>query len=158
MERNIGLTANQQASVAQILASLVADEYVLHTKTRNSHWNVRGPQLHDLHKFFEAQYEELDDIVDEMAERIRALGESVPGTLAKFLQAARLKEQPGQRSSAADMIAQLLADYETLIRQLRKDPETVGAEHHDAGTNDFLTGLMEKHEHMAWMLRAHLET
>lgn len=158
MERNIGLTAQQQTSVAKILATLVADEYVLYTKTRNYHWNVRGPQFHDLHKFFEAQYEELDDIIDGVAERIRALGESAPGTLAEFLQAARLKEQPGKHLSAADMIAQLLADHETVIRQLRKDLETVAAEHHDAGTNDFLTGLMEKHEHMAWMLRAHLET
>lgn len=158
MERHIGLTAQQQASVATILATLLADEYVLYTKTQNYHWNVKGPQFHDLHTFFESQYEELDDIVDEVAERIRALGEPTPGTLAEFLQVARLTEQPGKRLSATDMIAQLLADHESVIRHLRKDLETVEAEHHDAGTNDFLTGLMEKHEHMAWMLRAHLET
>jgi len=157
MERNIGLTAQQQAGVARILATLLADEYVLYTETRNYHWNVKGPQFHDLHKFFESQYEELDDIVDEVAERIRAIGQPVPGTLAEFLQVARLKEQPEKRLAATDMIAQLLADHESVIRELRKDLETVGAEHHDAGTNDFLTGLMEKHEHMAWMLRAHLE-
>ncbi|MGZ8382639.1 MAG: Dps family protein [Nitrospira sp.] len=157
MKTHIGLTSQQQTGVTGILRTLLADEYVLYTKTRNFHWNVRGLHFHDLHKFFETQYEELDDIVDEVAERIRTLNDLSPGTLVEFTQLTRLKEQPEQRLAAKEMIAQLLSDHESVIRQLRMDLEKVGDEYHDTGTNDFLTGLMEQHEKMAWMLRAHLD-
>ncbi|MGZ8393396.1 MAG: Dps family protein [Nitrospira sp.] len=157
MKTHIGLTSQQQTGVTGILRTLLADEYVLYTKTRNFHWNVRGLHFHDLHKFFETQYEELDDIVDEVAERIRTLNDLSPGTLVEFTQLTRLKEQPEQRLAAKEMIAQLLSDHESVIRQLRMDLEKVGDEYPDTGTNDFLTGLMEQHEKMAWMLRAHLD-
>jgi starvation-inducible DNA-binding protein len=130
---------------------------LLYTKTRNYHWNVVGPQFNDLHKFFEAQYEELDDIVDETAERARALGGNALGTLTEFAQRSRLKEQPGKYPDAKGMLAALLADHETVIRNLRTDADATLDKHGDAGTNDFLVGLMEKHEKMAWMLRAFQE-
>ena len=157
MKPNIGINDTQRAAVVEILNTLLADEYLLYTKTRNYHWNVVGPQFNDLHKFFEAQYEELDGIVDEVAERARALGGHALGTLAEFTQHARLKEHPGQRPDAKAMLAALLADHETLIRHLRTDAEVTMDKHKDAGTNDFLIGLMEKHEKMAWMLRAFQE-
>jgi starvation-inducible DNA-binding protein len=136
------------------LNNLPADEYVLYTKTRNYHWNVVGPQFNDLHKFFQEQYEALDEMVDEVAERARSVGGKAYGTLAEFSQHSRLKEQPGKQPAAATMVANLQADHEAMVRTLRADLETVMEKHNDAGTNDFLTGLMEKHEKMAWMLRS----
>jgi starvation-inducible DNA-binding protein len=156
MKPNIDLSQEQRESVVKILNALLSDEYLLYTKTRNYHWNVVGPQFNDLHKFFEGQYEELDHMIDEVVERARSLDGWALGTLAEFSQHARLKEEPGRYSPAQAMIANLLADHETLIRQLRVDLETSAEKYHDAGTNDFLTGLMEKHEKMAWMLRAFL--
>jgi starvation-inducible DNA-binding protein len=157
MAIDIGLTEAQRDGVGRILGALLADEYVLYTKTRNYHWNVVGPQFNDLHKFFEAQYEDLDDVVDEVAERLRALGLPTPATLAEFARLARLGEKPGERPTARGMLAALLADHEAVIRALRADLETTVTQHRDAGTCDFLTGLMERHEKMAWMLRAFLE-
>jgi starvation-inducible DNA-binding protein len=158
MSPNIDIADNDRASVVKILNTLLADEYVLYTKTRNYHWNVVGPQFNDLHKFFAEQYEALDEIVDEVAERARTLGGRSVATLAEFQEASRLKEHPGQYPTADDMLDNLLADHETTIRQLRADADTVGNKHHDAGTNDFLIGLLEKHEKMAWMLRAFHES
>jgi starvation-inducible DNA-binding protein len=157
MSLNIGLSEEQREGVVGILNTLLADEYLLYTKTRNYHWNVVGPQFNDLHKFFEAQYTALNEIVDDVAERGRTLGGNAPGTMAEFLKYTRLTEQPGHYPDARDMIADLLADHEALICQLRVDLETCVEKYHDAGTNDFLTGLMEQHEKMAWMLRAFLE-
>ena len=157
MNPSIGLSDGDRRGAVEILSALLADEYVLYTKTRNYHWNVVGPQFNDLHKFFESQYEQLDDIVDDVAERARALGGRALGTLHEFKEAARLKEEPGVELTSRDMLARLLADLEVLIRQLRVDLQTAADKHKDAGTSDFLTGHMEAHEKMAWMLRAFLE-
>ena len=157
MKPNMGLSDEQRAQVVKILMGLLADEYVLYTKTRNYHWNVTGLQFNDLHKFFESQYEELNDIVDDVAERARTLGGHANGTLSEFVQHARLKEQPGQFPPANEMVANLLTDHEALVRQLRADLTTYIDKYHDAGTSDFLTGVLEKHEKMGWMLRAFLE-
>ncbi|HEY7204879.1 MAG TPA: DNA starvation/stationary phase protection protein [Methylomirabilota bacterium] len=157
MTFNIGLSESNRESVVKILNAVLADEYVLYTKTRNYHWNVVGPQFNDLHKFFEGQYEALEEMVDEVAERARALGGKAYGTLAEFSQHSRLKEQPGVQPAALTMVANLQADHEAMVRTLRADLETVMEKHNDAGTSDFLTGLMEKHEKMAWMLRAYNE-
>jgi starvation-inducible DNA-binding protein len=157
MHANIGLSIEQGEGVVGILNALLADEYLLYTKTRNYHWHVVGPQFHELHKFFETQYNELNEIVDAVAERSRSLGGKALGTMGEFLKHTRLNEQPGHYPEAPDMIADLLADHEAVIRQLRLDLETCTGQYHDAGTTDFLTGLMEQHEKMAWMLRAFLE-
>ena len=157
MDTNIGLSDAQRRGVVDILTALLADEYVLYTKTRNYHWNVVGPQFNDLHKFFQEQYEALDDVVDEVAERARTLGGHAVGTLSELVQLTRLKEHPARYPDAREMLANLLADHEAIIRALRRDLETADEQHHDIGTNDFLTGLMERHEKMAWMLRAFLE-
>jgi len=156
MNPNLGMSDGSRQNVVTFLNDVLADEYVLYTKTRNYHWNVVGPQFNDLHKFFEAQYSELNDIVDDVAERARALGGRALGTLAEFSQHARLKEQPGTYPDATGMLRDLLGDHEAVIRRLREDLEVVMEKHRDAGTNDFLTGLMEQHEKMAWMLRAFL--
>jgi len=153
---NIGLSEEDQKGAIGILTKLLADEYLLFTKTRNYHWNVVGPHFHDLHKFFESQYEEIDGKIDEIAERIRSLGGNTMATLAEFVQHTRLKENPGEYSDARTMVSKLLSDHESVIRSLRGDVTVCFDKYHDIGTQDFLTGLIEDHEKMAWMLRATL--
>ena len=156
MAPDIGLADDRRDGVLRILTALLADEYVLYTKTRNYHWNVVGPQFNDLHKFFETQYDALDEVVDEVAERSRTLGGPAIGTLAEMLDHARLKEHPKQYPDARQMLANLLADHEAIVRTLRGDLAAAMDKFGDAGTSDFLTGLLEKHEKMAWMLRSFL--
>jgi starvation-inducible DNA-binding protein len=156
MSVNIGLTDDDRQRVVAILNTLLADEFLLYTKTRNFHWNVTGPQFNDLHKFFEAQYEALDATIDAVAERARALGGRALGTLEELRTGARLGEKPGVTPAARDMLATLLADHEALARSLREDITTVNDRHRDVGTADFLTGLLEGHEKAAWMLRSFL--
>lgn len=151
---NIGLSVEQREGVAGILRQVLADEYVLYTKTRRYHWNVEGPNFHDLHKFFEDQYDEIDESIDEVAERLRKLGHYSPGSLKEFLADARLAEDSGAQIPAAKMIANLLADHEALVSSLRVDLDSANTTFGDAGTQDFLTGLMQDHEKAAWMLRS----
>jgi starvation-inducible DNA-binding protein len=157
MKLSIGLTKEQREGVIGLLKSTLADQYVLYTKTRNFHWNVTGPQFHDLHKLYESQYEAIDDAIDETAERIRSLGGVSPGSLKEMLALARLKEAPGKALPGKDTTALLLADHEAVIQQLRKDIVTAQEKFGDAGTSDYFTGLIQDHEKMAWMLRATLE-
>jgi starvation-inducible DNA-binding protein len=157
MNINIGLSDAQREGVVHILNTLLSDEYVLYTKTRNYHWNVTRPQFNDFHKFFEEQYTALNDVVDEVAERARSLGGNALGTVAEFAQHTRLTEHPGKYPTAREMLTNLLHDHEAVIRNLRTDLETCLERYHDAGTSDFLTAVMEKHEKMAWMLRAVLQ-
>ena len=157
MKPNIAISDDNRAGLQKILGSLLADEYLLYTKTRNYHWNVVGPQFNDLHKFFETQYEALNEVVDDVAERARTLGGNAPGTLTEFIEQARLKEHPKHYPDAKQMLANLVADHEAIVRTLRADLQAAMDTYKDAGTSDFLTGLMEKHEKMAWMLRSFLE-
>ncbi|MEZ5354681.1 MAG: DNA starvation/stationary phase protection protein [Bryobacteraceae bacterium] len=153
MKPNLGLTDEQRSGVAALLSKTLADEYVLYTKTRNYHWNVTGPHFNDLHKFFESQYDLLAASIDEIAENIRYFGEKAPATLADFARLTRLPEHPGAYPPANEMIANLLADHETIIRQLRTDIRAAEG-HGAADAADFLTALLEQHDKMAWMLRA----
>jgi starvation-inducible DNA-binding protein len=157
LKPNIGLADKDREEVVDFLNSLLANEYVLYTKTRNYHWNVTGPQFHDLHEFFAKQYEELDEIVDDVAERARQLGGNALGTLSEFQKRARIKEHQNEYPDARTMISNLLDDHEAVIRSLRMDADATADKYHDMGTNDFLIGLMEQHEKMAWMLRSFLE-
>lgn len=154
LKPNIGISEQNLEGVIKILSALLADEHVLYTKARNYHWNVVGDQFNDLHKFFQTLYEELEKHIDEIAERIRALGGNAIGTMKEFIEIARLKEHPGEYPDAKTMLKNLLNDYETLIRNLRNDAVTVSEKYQDAGTADFLTDLMSKYEKTAWMLRA----
>jgi starvation-inducible DNA-binding protein len=158
MTPNIGLNADTRKSETEMLGANLADLHVLYQKTRNYHWNVVGPRFHELHEFFEEQYTEIAENIDEVAERIRQLGGKAPGTMAEYLKTARLsEEQPGVYPDAETMIANLLADHEAIIRQLREDINTADEDCGDTGTADFLTALLEDHEKKAWMLRSFLE-
>jgi starvation-inducible DNA-binding protein len=156
MQPNIGIKPENLTAVSHILNGILADEFLLYTKTRNAHWNVEGPDFHDKHKFFESQYEQLDEIMDEVAERIRMLGHYAPATLKDFLQLTHLTEQMREKNDSAGFIRELLADHETIIIAMRENIDRFATGFKDLGTSDFITGLMEEHEKMAWMLRSHL--
>ncbi len=154
---NIGLTDQQCAGVAEILDRTLSDLFVLYTKTRNYHWNVVGEHFRDLHKLLEEQFEELEEAIDLVAERSRKIGAPALGTLKEFLQHASLKEQPGDYPDSFTMLSNLCADHEAVIQWLRQAADDCDDKYHDMGTNDFLLGLMQEHEKMAWMLRSYLE-
>ncbi len=151
---NVGLDDDKRSGIVDALNVLLADEFLLYTKTRNYHWNVMGPRFHDLHLFFEKQYEQLDEIMDDVAENARQFGGFAKGTMAEYVQASRLKESPGKHPGEDDMISDLLADHETIIRALRKDIDKADKKFDAADAADFLTGVLEEHNKMAWMLRA----
>ena len=153
---NIGIKEENLNEIAHTLSVALADEFVLYTKTRNAHWNVEGPDFHEKHLFFESQYEQLDETMDDVAERIRMLGHYAPATLKQFLQLTRLTEQTREKNDAHGFVKELIADHESVIIHLRENISRIANDLLDAGTSDFITGLMEKHEKMAWMLRAQL--
>ncbi|MBA4056598.1 MAG: DNA starvation/stationary phase protection protein [Marivirga sp.] len=157
MEAKIGIKQKHLAKVALELSTVLADEFLLYTKTRNAHWNVEGPDFHSAHKFFEFQYEFLDEAMDDVAERIRSIGHYAPATLKEFLKLTRLTEETREANDSAGYIKELLMDHEAIIIRLREGINVIMNEYQDAGTSDFITGLMEKHEKMAWMLRSHLK-
>src|ERR1700761_598774 len=150
----IGIKAESRKAVSDELVKLLADEFVLYTKTRNAHWNVVGPDFHSKHLFFESQYEQLDETMDSVAERLRQLGHYAPATLQSFLQLTHLTEKLGEKNDSMGFIKELVMDHEAIIVFIRENINRVANDYGDAGTSDFLTGLMEEHEKMAWMLRA----
>lgn len=157
MKPNIGIADKQRQEVATELSKVLADEYVLYTKTRNAHWNVEGADFFDKHKFFEGQYEQLDEFIDDIAERIRTIGHYAPATLKSFLSLTHLTEKSGSKNDSQGFIKELLKDHESIIIHVRELINRLANELNDSGTSDFVTGLMEKHEKMAWFLRAHLK-
>jgi starvation-inducible DNA-binding protein len=154
---NIGLTEEQREGVTKLLNSDLADLYLLLIKTKKYHWDVVGPQFRSLHQLWEEQYESLTINIDKTAERVRALGGYPVGTAEGFLKHSTLKEQPGTLPNANEMVQSLVNDHEQVIRNLREHIDRCGEEFHDQGTADFLTGLMEEHEEIAWMLRSFIE-
>lgn len=157
LQPNIGISDKNRTAVSEVLNARLSDTFVLYAKLRKYHWNVTGIHFHELHELFEEQYHQLEESMDEIAERIRQVGGFAFGTLDEFKGHTALEEQPGIVPKAEDMLRDALADHETVIRQLRKDITAADEEYGDIGTSDFLTGLLESHEKMAWMLRAHLD-
>ncbi len=154
---NIGLTEEQRQGVIELLNKDLADAYVLLVKTKKFHWDVTGPQFRTLHELWEEQYETLTETIDALAERVRTLGGYPVGTLKGFLDHATLKEETGNVPTATEMVARLVDDHEQIIRNLREHIDRSSDDFHDEGTADFLTGLMEGHEEIAWMLRSFIE-
>jgi starvation-inducible DNA-binding protein len=157
MKANIGITEENRAAVSAQLAKLLADEFVLYTKTRNAHWNVEGPDFHSMHLFFESQYEELDDIMDSVAERMRMIGHYAPATLKSFLQLTHLGELTERSNDSLGFIRELVEDHNSIIEFIRGNINPFANDYGDAGTSDFITGLMETHEKMVLLLRSHLK-
>lgn len=137
------------------LERLLADSYTLYLKTQNYHWNVTGTMFTTLHNLFELEYTELVSAVDEIAERIRALGARAPGSFSQFLEQATVREDVGS-PVATEMIRALVADQEALAisaRQVIETAESAG----DQATIDLAVRRIQVHEKNAWMLRSHLE-
>jgi starvation-inducible DNA-binding protein len=155
VEIQIGLNSNSRKTVVKRLSKLLADEQILYTKLRNYHWNVEGMFFQTLHLFFQEQYTALFTITDDIAERIRSLGEYSIGALNAFLDNTRLKETNHLDGNAEKMLQNILKDHESIIRRIRGDIK-ITQKMNDEGTTDFLIGLMERHEKMAWMVRSHL--
>lgn len=150
---NIGISGKNLNHVIEHLSICLSNEMTLYVKTRKSHWNVCGESFMELHKLFEGQYKQLEESIDEIAERIGKLGGKTIGTMNEYSKLTVIKEAPGKYSSSKEMIKELLRDHETIIIQLRKDIDDCIEKNKDAGTADFLTSLMEQHETIAWILR-----
>lgn len=151
-----GIDAETRARITEGLGRLLADTYTLYLKTHNYHWNVTGPMFQTLHLMFETQYNELALAVDLIAERIRALGAKAPGSYAEFARLTSIPE-PTATPSATDMIRDLVAGQETVVRTARALFPVV-EDAHDEPTADLLTQRMQIHEKTAWMLRSMLES
>ena len=150
---------NDQAARHQVAASLsklLAETYTLYLKTQGFHWNVTGPRFHDLHKLFEAQYNELAEANDEIAERIRALGVKAPASYSEFKKLAAISEETGA-PAANEMIRQLLTDNRSAVRAAQTVVEAA-EEHDDIGSADLATQRIRAHEKAAWMLDALLQS
>ena len=152
---DIGISELNRKNISEGLSRLLADSYTLYLKTHNFHWNVTGPLFNTLHVMFEQQYTELANAVDEIAERIRALGFPAPGSYAQFGDLTNITEETGV-PSAQEMIAQLAKDQEIVARTAR-EVFPVADEAHDEPTADLLTQRMQVHEKTAWMLRSMLD-
>ena len=157
MKTQIGIRPEDLVQVADTLNKLLSDEHVLYIKTRNAHWNVIGPDFAAQHKFFESQYDQLEEIIDEVAERIRAIGHYTVGTMEDFLKLTQLNENSVEKNDSLSFIKDLLSDHESVIIEIRENIDHFADDLHDIGSSDFITSLMETHEKMAWMLRSHLQ-
>jgi starvation-inducible DNA-binding protein len=153
MKPNIGISEKHLKEVGKALTAALADLNVLYSKTRKFHWNVSGDSFMEYHKLFESQYEQLEEAIDQVAERINKLGSHVIGTLEEYLKNTQLKESPGVYPSSKEMVKELLHDHESVIIYLRKTIDDCDEKYKDSGTADFLTQLMEQHETIAWTLR-----
>lgn len=150
---NTGLDDNARKAVAAALNGVLADTYVLYQKTHAYHWNVTGPQFVTLHTMFEGQYREMWAALDTIAERVRALGEFAPASGKAFSDMASIESAEASPPPAAEMVKNLLAGHEALIRRARKALD-VADDVDDAASEDLLTQRIQIHEKTAWMLRA----
>jgi starvation-inducible DNA-binding protein len=156
MKANIGISEANSKAVALILNQLISDEQVLFAKTRNYHWNIESPSFMELHKFYEGQYTELAETIDEIAERVRKIGHYAEGRLKDYLKLANLEEGE-YTNDQPTQLKNLLDDHETIVRGIRGHISKVEDDYKDIGTADFLTGVLKQHEQWAWMIRAYLK-
>ena len=150
---NTGLDENARKSVAQALNQTLADTYALYMKTHAYHWNVTGPQFHTLHVMFEEQYREMWAALDEIAERVRALGVFAPTSAKALAELSAVENADAAPPPAAEMVKRALDGHETLIKRARESLATA-EEAGDAASADLLTVRIQSHEKTAWMLRA----
>ncbi len=137
-----------------MLSRVLSNTYLLLVKTQNFHWNLVDPRFHSLHGFFEEQYEDLFSAADEIAERIRSIGQRAPGSMREFLDLSNLDESTGSLTGD-EMLSELLGDHEHLVKELRQQiKESQACE--DEGTADLLIQRLKVHEKSAWMIRSHI--
>ena len=153
---NIGISDKDRAAIAQGLSRLLADTYTLYLTTHNFHWNVTGPMFNTLHAMFMAQYTELWNAVDPVAERIRSLGHPAPGSYGQFGKLSSLKDAPSAPPKALEMVRILVEGHEAVARTARA-VFPLADKAGDEPTADLLTQRLTVHEQTAWMLRSLLE-
>jgi starvation-inducible DNA-binding protein len=153
---NIGISQEDREKIAEGLSRLLADTYTLYLTTHNFHWNVTGPQFNTLHTMFMAQYTELWNAVDPIAERIRSLGFPAPGSYSSYQQLSVVPDAPTTPPKANEMIDILINGHETVARTARSVFE-LADQANDQPTADLLTQRLDIHEKTAWMLRSLLE-
>ena len=156
MSINIGISEKDRAAIAGGLSKLLADTYTLYLTTHNFQWNVTGPMFNTLHLMFMAQYTELWNAVDPVAERIRSLGHPAPGSYAQFGKLSSIADAPAVPPKALEMVAILVAGHEAVARTARSI-FPLADKANDEPTADLLTQRLTVHEQTAWMLRSLLE-
>lgn len=155
MKIDIGISDDNRKAIADGLSAVLADTFALYIKTHGFHWNVTGPMFNTLHTMFMQQYTELWNALDEIAERIRALGYPAPASFTQFAKLTSVAEEAGV-PRAEDMIRQLVEGHETVARTARRI-FPLAEEANDQPTADLLTQRLQIHEKTAWMLRSLLE-
>ncbi len=153
IQPNIGLESEVRDPVVDILNISLANESVLSQKTRGAHWNVSGAGFFEMHILFDTQYKQLNEMANQIAERVRILGGIAIASFEEILSHSKLKE----KISDVPDVLHLLADHESIIRFMREDVRKCTEEYEDEGTFDLLVSLMRLHEKMAWMLRSYIE-
>jgi starvation-inducible DNA-binding protein len=155
---DIGISTDDRRAIATELSRFLADAYTLYLKTHNFHWNVTGPMFNALHNMFETQYTEQWNALDDIAERIRALGYNAPGSYAEFIKLSSIKEEPGATEAPdwREMVRQLVVGNEAVCRSARKAID-VADDADDEPTEDLLIQRLQTHEKYAWMLRSLLQ-
>ncbi|MEO8934804.1 MAG: DNA starvation/stationary phase protection protein [Xanthomarina sp.] len=153
---NIGISDKNKEAIADQLSKILADEFVLYSKTLSAHWNIEGPDFHAVHVYLETLYNQQQEIVDTVAEKIRTIGHYVPAQLSKYLDLTHLSEKTPANNDSKTLFKELLEDHESIIIFLRENIKPTADKLKAEGISDYLTGLMEYHEKTAWMLRAHL--
>ncbi len=152
MQIDIGINETNRQEIAKGLSNVLADSYTLYLKTHKFHWNVTGPYFTSLHLMFEEHYTELATAVDEIAERIRALGVNAPGSYQEFAKLSSIKEEVGT-PDYKEMIKQLVEGHEAIVRTARTTLLKAN-EASDEVTASLLADRMTVHEKTAWMLRS----
>lgn len=155
MDLNNGLTKDARIIISGALSKVLADTYVLYVKTQNFHWNIHGPEFYSLHKLSQEHYEDMAEGIDEIAERIRALGFFVEGSMEAFLKVTSIKEDH-QVNAQHTYIEHLIEAHEAVIRACRAADESAGT-HGDGATNDLMGRRLGMHEKAVWMLKSQLQ-
>lgn len=150
---NIGISDKNLDSITDILTKVLSDEMILYVMTRKFHWNVSGESFMELHKLFQAQYEQMEESIDQVAERINQLGGNTIGTMKEFLEQSTIEEHPGVYPAKQAMITELLINNEIMTRLLRKSIDECTNKYKDAVSADLLTTILGQHETVAWILR-----
>lgn len=151
------LDDNAAKTISSALNNLLANEYALFTKTLNYHWNITGPRFHSLHNFLEEHYRDLLEVMDDIAERVRILGETPHSTVKKLAEEMDLSERNGNGMSSSEMLNDLFSDNIRIQSFIKETVADEGLFKNDPGSEDFLVSLLQKHEMMSWMLKSHLD-
>jgi len=151
---NLGITDQDRIISIELLNKILAGEFVLLMQTLHYHWNLVGPEFHDYHLLFDDHYKAIFSQIDDIAERVRAVGGHALGSMSMMLKHSPIQEDNESVPSPKTMVINLLTQHEALIQEMRSAINTTAENNRDMGTSNFLTDLMEKHEKIAWMLRS----